>query len=178
MNGLGIVAVNTVPIVLMRMEVGTVNSNNTSNQWVSDLSPQGPNIPRPMEKSRNGLTPIADSDTSSRLWTILSPGTMIDLMEIWISRIWNRRISHSGEDYLKRLSSLLVSEFLDGELMKDLRSYEQRSMRNTFGTVQTFVISRIDFTHITISAHISESSPGVDGTRMRYKAHRNRDSLM
>ncbi len=40
----------------------------------------------------------------------------------------------------------------------------------------TTVVSRIDFTHITISAHSSESSPGVDGTRMRYKAHRNRDS--
>jgi hypothetical protein len=87
-----------------------------------------------MEKSRNGLTPIVGSDTSSRLLTILSPGTMIDLMAVWISRIWNRRISHSGEDYLKRLSSVLVSEFLDGELMKNLRSYEQRSMRNTFGT--------------------------------------------
>ena len=67
----------------------------------------------------------------------LSPGTMIDLMAIGISRIWNRRISHSGEDYLMRLFSVLVSEFLDGELMKNSRSYEQRSMRNTFGTVQT-----------------------------------------
>ncbi len=42
--------------------------------------------------------------------------------------------------------------------------------------ISNAVVSRIDFTHITISAHSSESSPGVDGTRMRYKAHRNRDS--
>lgn len=126
-----------MPIALIRMEVGIVNSNNTSNQWVSDLSPQGSNILRPMEKSRNGLTPIVGSDTSSRLLTILSHGTMIDLMAVWISRIWNRRISHSGEDYRKRLSSVLVSEFLDGELMKHSRAYEQRSMRNTFGTEQS-----------------------------------------
>ena len=34
----------------------------------------------------------------------------------------------------KGLSSVLVSEFFDGELMKNSRSYEQRAMRNTFGT--------------------------------------------
>lgn len=50
---------------------------------------------------------------------------MTDLMEVWISRIWNRQISHSGEDYPKRLSSLLGSEFLAGELMKLSRSYKQ-----------------------------------------------------
>jgi hypothetical protein len=119
------------------MEVGTVNSNNTLNHWVSDLSPQGPNIPRPREKSRNGLTPIADSDTSSRFWTILSHGTMIDLMAIGISRIWNRRISHSGGDYRKEAILGFGIRIFGWWVDENLRSYEQRSMRNTFGTVQT-----------------------------------------
>ena len=56
---------------------------------------------------------------------------------VWISIISNLRNSHSGEDYLKRLSSVSVSECLVGALMKHLSSLKHRSMRNYLRTVHS-----------------------------------------
>ncbi len=58
---------------------------------------------------------------------------------------------------------------------RSLREIVWRAAGAMTGTMST-VISRIDFTHITISAHKPGSSLGVDGTRRRYRVRRNRDS--
>jgi hypothetical protein len=66
--------------------------------------------------------------------------TITDLTAAWISIILNLRNSRSGEDYLKKLSSVSVSEFLVGELMKHSSFLKLRSRRNSFRTVQIWGI--------------------------------------
>jgi hypothetical protein len=44
---------------------------------------------------------------------------------------------------------------------------------SVFCIMSAVVISRINFTHITISVHKTGSSPEADGTRRRYRVHRN-----
>jgi hypothetical protein len=65
----------------------------------------------------------------------LLSGTTTDHTAVWTSKIWNPLNWPSGEDYHKRLSWALASEFLVGELMKRSRYFKPRSMRNTFKTV-------------------------------------------
>lgn len=61
-----------------------------------------------------------------------------DLTEALISIILNLRNLHSGEDYPKRLSLVLVSEFLVGELIKRSSYLKLKSMRNSFRTRQPY----------------------------------------
>jgi hypothetical protein len=78
------------------------------------------------------------------------PGIITDLTAAWISIIVDLRISCSGEDCLKRLSSVSESEFLAGELMIHSSSPKQKVMRNYFTTAQNSCALKIIKYHLVI----------------------------
>jgi len=126
----------------MKTEIGIVNSKNISTHMISNRFLHGQNIPKRPGKLRDGSIPTNGSDMSLLLSMNSLSGTITDLTAAWISIILNLRNSHSGEDYLKRLSSVSVSEFLVGELMKRSSYLKLRSMRNRFRTAHLWMKSK------------------------------------
>ena len=76
--------------------------------------------------------------TGSGMYLVLSldslSGSISDLTEIQTLNISNLLDARSGEAYLAELSSVSVSEFLIGELIKHSSSPKQILLRYYFGT--------------------------------------------